>query len=349
MTHSFGNIVLAFFKDYLADIRGLSENSIASYSDCMRLLFSFAANKLNKKSVEYLEIEDITDNLIIEFLNYLEAKRKNKRKTRNQRLAIIKTFFSFIAGKCPELIHVAEKITAISAKKEETKLVEPLTPEELKLFFDGIDVSKGNGLRDLALFRFMYNTGARVSEIVNLKVSDIKLEGPYQVKLNGKGNKTRIICLFPETVEVIQDYLKQRDEKNISGNYLFLNKYEEQMARQGINYLVSKYAKIAGEKNSEIKRKKISPHTFRHTTAFHMIKAQVDIVTLKDWLGHEDINTTSQYVQIDNQMREESIKKINPFKGRKIKAKWKLPKILELLKNLSRLKPVLCKEAKVRE
>jgi site-specific recombinase XerD len=342
MKYSFGNIVRDFFKDHLAGIKGLSGNSMASYSDCLRLLFTFAVDSLKKKSTGNLELADITDKVVITFLNHLETERENKINTRNQRLAIIKSFFSFVAGRCPELIHVAERINAISAKKAEKKQIEPLTQEEVKLFFDAIDANKRDGIRDIAIFRLMYNTGARVSEIANIKVFDINLESPYQIKLHGKGGKTRIVCLYPETIEAITQYLNQRKQKNLSNDYFFLNKYGEQIKRQGINYLVTKYTNIAAEKNPSIKKKNITPHTFRHTVAFHMVKVGVDIITLKDWLGHEDINTTSQYVQIDNQMRKESIEKVNPFKNSKVKPKWKLPGTLEMLKNISRFKPVLC-------
>jgi site-specific recombinase XerD len=328
-------MVLGFFKDYLTTIRGLAINSVCSYSDCMRLLFNFAAEKLNKK-VENLEMENITDEIIIDFLNHLEDERNNLPQTRNQRLAIIKTFFSFIATKCPELIHIAERISKIAKKKVEQKVIQPMTEDELKDFFNTIDIDKSNGLRDLMIFRLMYNTGARVSEITNIKISDLSLDSGGVLILHGKGNKERVVTLYPETIDLIKKYLAWRESENIQSDYLILNKCMNKMTRQGITYLVDKYVEIAGKSNKSISSKNVTPHTFRHTLAFHMIKAGVNIVTVQDFLGHEDINTTSQYIKIDNQMKANAIEKNNPFVGSKIKALWGKMSVMKTLKNISK-------------
>jgi|APSaa5957512622_1039677.scaffolds.fasta_scaffold15199_3 integrase/recombinase XerD len=341
MCNSFGNIVLGFFKDYLVSTKGLAVNSVSSYSDCMRLLFIFAAKKLNKK-IENLEMENLTDEVIIDFLNYLEKERNNLPQSRNQRLVIIKTFFSFIAGKCPELIHVAERIAEIACKKVETKIISPLTEDELKLFFERINTDTTKGIRDLMIFRLMYNTGARVSEIINIQLSDMSLDSGGTLVLHGKGNKERIVVLFKETIDLIKKYLTLRESENIKSNFLILNKYNQQMTRQGINYLVTKYVNIAGKTNKGILSKNVTPHTFRHTLAFHMIKAGVNIVTIKDFLGHEDINTTSQYIKIDNQMKANAIEKINPFKNTVVEPLWENVGVMALLTNLSKKGVVLC-------
>jgi len=341
MSNSFGNIVLGFFKDYLVSIRGLAANSVSAYSDCMRLLFVFAAKKLNKK-IEDLEMENLTDEVIIDFLNYLEEERNNLPQSRNQRLAIIKTFFSFIAGKCPELIHIAERVSKIAFKKVETKAIIPLTENELKLFFDGISTTNIKGIRDLMIFRLMYNTGARVSEIINIKISDMSLDSGGTLKLHGKGNKERVVVLYEETIDLIKKYLTLREGENIKRDFLVLNKYNRQMTRQGINYLVEKYVNIASKTNKEILSKNVTPHTFRHTMALHMIKAGINIVTIKDFMGHEDINTTSQYIKIDNQMKINAIEKVNPFKDSKVEPSWRHTGIMDILKNLSKKAIVLC-------
>ena len=275
-------------------------------------------------------------------MNYLEKERNNLPQSRNQRLAIIKTFFSFIAGKCPELIHVAERISKIAFKKAAKKIITPLTEDEINLFFNGINIDNNNGIRDLMIFRLMYNTGARVSEIINIKISDFSLDSGGILKLHGKGNKDRVVVLFEETRDLIKKYLDLRECENIKSEFLILNKYNLQMTRQGINFLVKKYVDIAGETNKEILAKNITPHTFRHTMAFHMIKSGINIVTIKDLMGHEDINTTSQYIKIDNQMKEDAIDKINPFKNSNIKPSWKKNKIIDILKNISKKGVVLC-------
>ena len=341
--HDLGKIVLNFFKDFLIQNKGVSQNTMASYSDCIALLLNFTAETLKKKVVE-IELEDINEDVILAFLDYLEKDRANKTRTRNQRLAVIKTFFEFVASKIPEMLEISKKIHSISMKKTEKKIVESLTEDETKAFFKALQADEKQYLRDLALFRILYNTGARVSEIINIKIEDIDMENSFHVKLHGKGNKERIVMLFQETVEALRDYIEWREEHNCHNEFLFINKYEEKMTRQGVNYLVDKYFRKASETTPSLKGKKISPHSFRHTTALHLLKSGNDITLVKDWLGHEDINTTAEYVKIDIQMKRNAIEKINIFKNRKKnpKEKWKMPEVLRLLKNISEMKPVLC-------
>jgi integrase/recombinase XerD len=340
MKNTFGNLVLTFFKNYLADMKGLSENTIASYSDCMRLLFTYAAKELNT-SVDKLNMEKIDDELVIRFLNYLENSRNNKVQTRNQRLTVIRTFFSFIATKVPTLIDVCNKINSIKQKKTEHKNILPMEEAELKAFFNAIDPNSLHGKRDIALFRLMYNTGGRVQEIADVKLGDIRFEEPNIISITGKGNKERTLLLFKETISAVKTYIESERKYAGQDEYLFLNKYGNQFNRAGIYYLVKEYSKKAAEKVPSITDKNISPHTFRHTVAFNLIESGNDITVVKDWLGHESITTASLYVKINHQMKIDALKKINPFKET-IEKKWKIPKIMNLLNQLSSKKQILC-------
>lgn len=339
--YNLGDLLLKFFKDFLTNTKGASSNTLASYSDGISLLLNFTARKL-KKEVVKVELEDIDENIVLAFLNHLEEERGNTPRTRNQRLAVIKTFFEFVATKRPEMLNVAKKVNSISPKKAEKKIVESLNNDETQAFFDVLEAN-GN-LRDIALFRILYNTGARVSEIINIKEKDIDLEKSFQLKLHGKGNKERVVVLFEETIEAVRDYFEWRKENVADNEFLFLNKYGEQMSRQGVNYLVNKYSQKTAKTTPAINGKKISPHTFRHTTALHLLKSGCNIIVVKDWLGHEDINTTAAYVKIDIQMKANAIAKINIFTNRnkKTKEEWKVPNVLKLLKNISNMRSALC-------
>jgi integrase/recombinase XerD len=342
MKNTFGNLVLAFFTDDLVAMKGLSENTVASYSDCMRLLFDFTAKKLGT-TVDKLNIEKIDDEIVLEFLDYLENVRENKAQTRNHRLTVIKTFFKFIASKVPTLICTCNKIDSIRQKKTEHKNILPMEEEELKAFFNAVNSNSNHGKRDCALFRLMYNTGARVQEIADIKKGDINFKPPFLIHITGKGNKDRTLCLHEKTVEAINDYINSERENINDDDFLFLNKFGNKFNRAGIYYLVKEYTKKAAVEIPAMLNKNISPHTFRHTVAFGIIESGNDITVVKDWFGHESITTAAMYVKISNQMKTEVLKKINPFKtDNPIEKKWRVPEIMNLLKKLSSKKEILC-------
>lgn len=339
---TFGSLILSFFSSYLANQRGLSPETIASYSDCIRLLIDYTCNKLDT-TVDKLALEAISEALILDFLDYLQKERNNSPKTRNQRLAAIKTFFRFAARQDPTLCAVCERVCTISAKKSEYKIIQPLENNEVKEILSQVDSNTLNGARDRVILALLYNTGARVQEIIDLKISDLNMQNPMQVILTGKGKKQRIVPLYSQTIEAIQHYLNLRKNAGIEHEKLCLNSKKQPISRFGVAYLIQKYVCKAMRKCSSLLKKTVTPHTFRHTTALHLIQSGVDITVVKEWLGHACIKTTSLYVEIDIDMKRKALKACPPpIPGLQIeKPQWKEAPILAFLQQLSR-KAALC-------
>jgi site-specific recombinase XerD len=220
--NTLGTLVMKFFHKYLADERDVSGNTISSYSDCVRLLPDYAAERLGL-SPDKLSFDSISDQIILDFLDHIEAERENTASTRNQRLAAIKTFFRFLARHEPTMLATCERVCAIRAKNVPHKVMETLDDHEVKAVFDGLEADTVHDARDLALLNLMYNTGARVQELVDLDVGDVRMDAPHHVKLTGKGRKERIVPLHKETVESLRGYLDMREKKGVSGKALFLN------------------------------------------------------------------------------------------------------------------------------
>jgi len=222
MNVTFSYLVTRFFISHLANERNLAENTIASYSDCMRLLIDYACTRL-EVTADQLRMEAFTRDLILDFLDSLEADRSNSADTRNQRLTAIKTFFQFLARTVPELMHLNECIQAIRPKNTDHKPPPSLTHVEVDAIIADTEPDTRLGARDRALLQTAYNTGARVQEIADLEVTDLRFDVPATVTLTGKGRKCRTIPLWPETVELIQHYLQLREQAGIQSEHLFLN------------------------------------------------------------------------------------------------------------------------------
>lgn len=339
-----GSLIVTFFRNYLANQKGYPENTISSYSDCIRLLLSYACDRL-KVTFDKLDLKQLTDQLILDFLDYLEKERGNKATTRNQRLGAIKTFYRFLALQDPTLTAVCERVCAISAKKTEHKVIATLDKDEIKQMLAAVTADTLLGARDQALLTMLYNTGARVQELVDLDVSDLRMEEPLQVLLTGKGRKQRIVPLYEETVAAIHHYLKLRDQAGIQSKVLFLNSRGQRITRFGIGYIVSKYAAQAARKSPSLNGKKVTPHMYRHSMALHMIQSGSDISVVKEWLGHANLKTTSLYVDIDIEMKRKALEACPPpaapRTGEPEKPLWHDPDLLPFLQSLSR-RAALC-------
>lgn len=337
MSLTFSHVVTCFFTSYLAAERGLSENTIASYSDCMRLLVQYICDRLAVQP-EAVGMEMITPERILEFLAYLEKERGNDPQTTNQRLAAIKTFFHFLARNVPELMHANERIQAIRFKKTDHLPPPSLTIAEVQAILNAPDTSDLLGARDKALLATLYNTGARVQELADLTLTDVRFDTPAIVLLTGKGRKQRTVPLWPETVHHLQHYLHIRQDANIESNHLFLNIENQPMTRFGIGRRVALHAETAQKQCPSLGQRSISPHVFRHTTALHLIESGNDITIVKDWLGHADLKTTIQYVEVSIQRKQEALEKLPaPTTNNQPEApRWKQPAIMDFLSGLSR-------------
>ncbi len=339
-----GSIIVSFFRNHLANQRGFTLDTIKSYSDCVRLLMSYACEKLGV-SFDKFRLEDINDQLILDFLDYLEQERGNKPETRNQRLGAIKTFFRFLALQEPTLAEVCERVCGIKAKKTEHKVIATLDDQEIKKILDTIETGTLQGARDQALLFMLYNTGARVQELVGLDFSDVRMEKPMQVLLTGKGRKQRVVPLWEETVTAIQHYREMREKAGIEHKAVFLNYRGKRITRFGIRHIVTKHVAAAAMNCPSLTGKNVTPHTFRHTLALHLIQSGSDITLVKEWLGHADIKTTSIYIEIDIEMKRKALEAypspVAPQTNEPEAPLWHDTGVMKFLRDLSR-KPALC-------
>jgi len=339
MTHSLANFIKRFLSHYLPVQKGLSTHTIAAYRDAIKLLLCYAADT-GRTPVDKLAVEDMTEKVVVGFLDYLQEVRTCSARTRNARLAAIHSLFAFIARENPELLAHCQKIRAIPLKRTEHRTVDYLEEKEMQAMLDSVEINSRTAIRDQALLLLLYNTGARVSEIVELKLSDLRLDGTAQVDLLGKGRKHRACPLWPETVGALRAYLKQRTPKQPATEPLFLNANGVSITRFGIRYIIAKYAAAAQHRCLAIKTKTVSPHTIRHTTAMHLLRSGNDVNMVSSWLGHADINTTHIYLEIDMEMKRKMLDKTDAPAINK-KAAWNKPDVLQWLNALGKA-PELC-------
>ncbi|MBW2736440.1 MAG: tyrosine-type recombinase/integrase [Deltaproteobacteria bacterium] len=336
MTCTFSHLVTRFFISHLTNELGLSENSIASYSDCIRLLINYACTNLELEP-EKLSMEIFSRELILDFLDHLQNERGNVCETRNQRLASIKTFFRFLARTVPELMHLNQQIQAIRSKKTTSAPPSSLTLKEVKAIIASPSTDSLIGLRDKAMLQLFYNTGARVQELADLQITDLRTASPPTITLTGKGRKTRTVPLWAESVQLIEHYLQQRKARNCHTDYLFTSNRGQPITRSGISRRVSRHTQTAAKQCPSLQNRHVTPHTFRHTTALHLIEAGNDITVVKDWLGHADLKTTSLYVEVSIERKRAALEKIpSPASPTHQRTDWRKPDILNFLTNLSR-------------
>jgi integrase/recombinase XerD len=330
-----------FFSHYLPVQKGLATNTLLGYRDAIKLLLCYAADT-RKKHVEELLIEDINDSLVLTFLDHLETDRGNSARTRNVRLAAIRTFFSFLAREEPSLVLHCQAIRAIPLKRTEHKTVDYLEEQEIQVMLDAVDVSSRTGIRDNALLLLLYNTGARASEIAGIEVTALRLDEAPQVKLLGKGKKHRSCPLWPETAQALQAYLQNSARQRAGRQQLFLNAAGGGITRFGVRHIIRKYAVNAQTACPSIALKSVGPHTIRHTTAMHLLRAGNEVNMVSYWLGHADINTTHIYLEIDMAMKRRMLDKLEvPAVNANSPPSWQQPDILQWLSHLAK-SPQLC-------
>jgi len=336
--HPIAPIVHRFFHQYLSAQRGLSVNTIACYRDCLKLLFQFAAAH-HKQPIDKLAMEHFDVGLVLAFLNNLEAARGNSSRTRNNRLAALRAFFRHAARDEPMLLAQCQRLCQIPLKKTPHQCIDYLEDNEIRALLNSVDPSEKHGLRDYALLLFLYNTGARVQEVVDLQLSDVRRQAPLQVRLIGKGNKERVCPLWADTVLAIDNYLQTRNQAGYRSRALFLNATGHPITRFGIRHIVRQYAAKATQTCPSLATKHVSPHLIRHSTAMALLQSGNAITVVKDWLGHADINTTHGYVEINLQMKRQALEacQIPETKTSKIRrGKWQDPELLKWLDELTR-------------
>ncbi len=330
-----------FIIQFLSSEKGVSKNTVLAYRDALKLILKYCAEQLKMK-IDKLPCDQIDDEIVRKFLNYLEQQRGCSPSTRNARLAALKTFFYYLGREVPECLDNSRKIDAIPQKKTPHKTADYLDTNELKAIIDSIDTASRNGIRDKALLLLMYNTGARVQEVVDIKLNDLRLDAASQVKLTGKGKRERACPLWEDTVKAINAYISERKSKKDTESHLFLNDRGDSITRFGIRYIIKKYTDKAIKEQPSLKQKKVSPHTLRHTTAMHLLQAGNELNMVRLWLGHANLNTTHMYVEINMKMKKDILSKAQPPELKYEKKKWQKTEILAWLDEL-------CKEAELCE
>ena len=301
-----GTHLESFFRDRLVSQRRCSPATVSTYRDGLRLLLIFASKQTGKPPSR-LTVEDLDREVILAFLNHLESERGNSIRTRNARLAAIRSFFQHIAYCDPSAIGVVQRVLAIQEKRTVKRAISYLRQEDLAALLAAPDQNTWQGRRDHTLLLFLGRTGARVSEAIGVNGSDLRLDKPYQVLLLGKGSKERVVPLTEETVTALRSYRDENVHRLEMEGPFFINARGARLTRFGVVHILNRATKTAAKQHPHLAKMPISPHTLRHTVAMHMLQAGVDLTTIQSWLGHVTVNTTHQYVEADTEMKLRAI------------------------------------------
>ena len=306
---SLGALIQSFFNERLVRQRNASPNTISSYRDTWRLFLKYLLETL-KRDISKITITDVTAEAILGFLEHLEKDRNCCIRSRNQRLAAFKSFFKYALFVDTTLMMQGERVFLIPSKIYERKVLGYLTKAEVQAILDVPKRDTASGRRHYALLQFMYNTGTRASEVTAIKVSDVRfLHGASQVLVNGKGSKQRIVPIWDETADVLLDLISEQGDSNNTHAYVFKNQVGGTITRSGIRYLIDTAVEKAIPNCNSLVDRNISPHTFRHTTAMHLLQSGVDLNLIRMWLGHVKLDTTHQYIDSDTDMKREALMK----------------------------------------
>jgi site-specific recombinase XerD len=328
-----GAAVRDYFTDHLPRLRGTSPHTIHSYRDSIVLLLRFLSRQRNKP-VTGLDLPDLNPTGILAFLSYLEQERKNGVSTRNVRLSAIHAFFHYVASRNPEQLELAQRVLGIPFKRTRQRAIDYLEYEEIDAILKKINRTTAQGMRDYALVATMFNTGGRVQEIADLRACDLQLTKPFQVRLFGKGRKERYCPLWPQTATVLREFCDQRNMDLLSESRVFLNHRGQPITRFGIRYILARCLGLACETAPNIRKKRLHPHSIRHSTAVALLKSGVDLSTISHLLGHASPMTTNRYARVDLEMKRQAIARVKPV-PRRSRTPWSKDRtILDWLESL---------------
>lgn len=294
----------SFFREHLQRTRGVSPHTIFSYRDSLQLFFCYLADAKGG-DVSKLRLDDITENKVLSFLDHLESARGNSAATRNSRLTAIRSFCRYLIRK--DTTHAAEYglIASIRGKKGPQPNIPYLEPTEVKLLLEQVNQDQPLGLRDYALIQFFYNTGVRVSEALSLSVGDLELGVPRQVRVLGKGRKDRVCPLWRSTTALLKRYIASW--KLGAESRLFCNGRRRPLTTSGVAYILERHFETAKKKNPILRKRKITPHVMRHSCACALLQSGVDLVTVRDLLGHESVRSTNRYTRANMKTKRQAL------------------------------------------
>ncbi|MHB0935023.1 MAG: site-specific integrase [Armatimonadota bacterium] len=310
MTSSdFSHYLTTFLAEYLPAHRNMSPHTIRAYRDTFVLFLRYCRD-VRGMTIESVTVQAITAPLITDFLAYLEQERRCRAATRNQRLAALHAFFRYVQIEAPEAMRECQRILLIPTKRAPRPEVGYLSVEDMAAVLRQPGGETPQGRRDTMLLSLLYNTGARVQELVDLVVRDVRFETPTQVRLTGKGRKVRIVPLLPQTAQLLHGYLEKRQllQAGREDQPIFQNRYGAALTRSGVRYLVQKYVGQARDRQFTIPER-VSPHSFRHTKEMHLLESGNPLVVIRNLLGHADVKTTEVYAKADLRMKREALER----------------------------------------
>jgi site-specific recombinase XerD len=295
-----------FLLEHMVAERNFSINTQASYRDTLTLLLPFAA-KIGGFAIDRMTVEDISPAIVRRFLDHVEHDRHCSGATRNLRLSAIHSLARFIGMHSPVHLSWCSEVRSIPFKKTPQTLVGYLEKSEMGALLAAPDRRTGMGARDYALLLFLYNSGARADEAAKLTIGRLRLGEPASVRIFGKGNKTRVCPLWPATSSVLTRLVTGRN----ASDTVFLGRTGQPLTRFGIHRIVTQYGELAAQSHPGMKEKRISPHSIRHTTAVHLLRAGVDINTIRAWLGHVSLDTTHIYAEVDLELKAKALASVD--------------------------------------
>jgi integrase/recombinase XerD len=304
---AFAAALRAFFAQHLPLTRGLSPRTVLGYRDTFVLLLRYLATRHHCDVVD-LTLGHLSTDDVLAFLDHLETDRKNGVATRNARLAAIHTFARFAATRDPEHLERCHRLLAVPTKRGPVRAIDYLESDEIRAMLDAVPQQGRHHVRDRALLLTLFNTGARVQELLDLHASDVHLDRPTFVRLRGKGRKERLCPLWPETVEALRALPSMTE--GAAG--IFRNHRGESLTRFGVRYILRRYAQQARTTAPSLATKRVHPHTYRHAAAVHLLRAGVDLVTISHWLGHASVETTNRYAAVDLETKRDAINRAGP-------------------------------------
>jgi site-specific recombinase XerD len=332
-------LVESFFRDYLQRVRGVSPHTTASYGDTFRLFFIFLGEACGR-DVADLGVEHLTVERVLAFLDHLESGRGNSAATRNLRLTAVRSFFRHLVREDPARAGQYQRVLSLPSKKTRAPTTSYLEPEEVRLLLAQPDLRKPCEARDHALLLFLYNTGARISEALGVRWSELHLVRPRQVHLHGKGRKDRVLPLWSDTGRALRRLLAAAQPSPDA--FVFCNARGQPLGRDGAAYILAKYMGRAAQRLPVLRRKHVTPHVLRHSCAVGLLQAGVDVSGIRDYLGHESIATTGRYTKSNLQMKRRVLDAFWRRAGLTSSKdpRWRpTPDLLELLSSLSGATP----------
>lgn len=328
--------IRGFFDHFMVAQRGLSGHTVLAYRDTMKLFLRFVAEQCRKPCTE-LTVEDVSVQMVTKFTDHLVNVRKNSARTRNARLAAIHSFFRYLATTDPRYWDQCRRVLGVPFKRVGHRVPQYLEREEVLSIFQNIDGQKPLDLRDEAILRLLYNTGMRASELVGMNINHIRFSRPCHARIHGKGHKERTCPIWQETLKCLKRYVEARHLQFTDTEPLFVSLRGERLSRFGLRHMVGQRASAAAKTCSTLISRRVTPHTFRHTTAMHLLQSGTDFNMIRSWLGHSSVETTHSYAEIDLEMKRKTLRsceRLLPKSGKHGPAWKRDPDVLDWLSSL---------------